>query len=125
MNFRTALSLAALALPVAFGCSKANGDTPDAKPAPVVATTPKLAVKADEHGFTPSSVTVKKGQPLTLVFTRTTDETCATKVVFPDLKIEKDLPKDTPVAIEVPTGEARTLTFQCGMGMYKSKVVIQ
>ena len=47
MNFRTALSLAALALPVAFGCSKANGDTPDAKPAPVVATTPKLAVKAE------------------------------------------------------------------------------
>ena len=30
-----------------------------------------------------------------------------------------------PVAIVVPSGEARTLTFQCGMGMYKSKVLIQ
>jgi plastocyanin domain-containing protein len=46
-------------------------------------------------------------------------------VVFPDLKLEKPLPLNTPVSIEVPTGQARTLTFQCGMGMYKSAVVIQ
>ena len=29
-----------------------------------------------------------------------------------------------PVPIEVPTGDARTLVFQCGMGMFKGKAVI-
>jgi hypothetical protein len=27
--------------------------------------------------------------------------------------------------VHVPTDQARTLTFQCGMGMYKSSVIIQ
>lgn len=124
MNIRTASCLAVMAVALAAGCSKsANGDTPP--DAVVTATTPEVAVRVDEHGFTPSTVNVKKGQKLTLVFTRTSDETCATKVVFPDLKVEKDLPKNTPVKLEVPTGDARTLTFQCGMGMFKSKVVVQ
>lgn len=81
-------------------------------------------VTADDDGFKPSSVTVKKGAPATLVFTRKTDQTCATEVVFPELGIEKDLPRGVPVSIEVPTDKARTLTFQCGMGMYKSAVVV-
>ena len=66
----------------------------------------------------------KKGAPATLIFTRTSDDTCATEVVFPQLNIKKDLPKGTPVTITVPTDTEQTLTFQCGMGMYKSKVLI-
>lgn len=86
--------------------------------------TGKIAITADGDGFKPSSVNLKKGASATLVFTRTTDETCATQVVFPELDIKKDLPKNTPVSIVVPTDRARKLTFQCGMGMYKSSVVI-
>lgn len=84
-----------------------------------------VPVTVDSDGFKPSSVTFPKGQAnAQLVFTRTTDQTCATKVVFPELKIEKDLPKDQAVAIAIPTDKAQTLTFQCGMGMYKSSVVV-
>ncbi len=84
-----------------------------------------VAVTVDEKGFTPSSVSFKKGEKGQLVFTRTTDGTCATEVVFPELKITKPLPLKQPVTIDVPTTDAKTLTFQCGMGMFKSKVVIQ
>ena len=83
-----------------------------------------IAITADDKGFKPSSVKLKKGVPATLVFTRTSDDTCATEVVFPQLDIKKDLPKNTPVTINVPTDKEQKLTFQCGMGMYKSAVVI-
>jgi plastocyanin domain-containing protein len=83
-----------------------------------------VPVVADGDGFKPSSVTFKKGEKASLVFTRTTDETCAKQVVFPELGLKKDLPKGQPVTIDVPTDKEQSLTFQCGMGMYKSSVVI-
>lgn len=112
---RSALTLAVGVAFAALGC----------KSAPLTPGGGKVNVTADANGFSPSSVKVQKGAPLELVFTRTTDETCANKVVFPELGITKELPLNTPVALTVPTGDARTLTFQCGMGMFKSKVVIQ
>ena len=60
-----------------------------------------IEVTAGKKGFNPSSVHFKKGDPATLVFTRTTDETCATSVVFPELNVKKDLPKGEPVAITI------------------------
>jgi plastocyanin domain-containing protein len=101
------------------GCSK---KTDDAKAAPAQSGT--VAITVDADGFKPSTVTFKKGAPATLVFTRTVDDTCATEVVFPELSIKKDLPKNTPVSITVPTDKEQKLTFQCGMGMYKSSVVV-
>jgi plastocyanin domain-containing protein len=92
-------------------------------PAPEGARQVKVIV--DAKGFTPSEVKADKGKPLSLVFVRTTEGTCAKQVVFPELKLEKDLPLSTAVTVDVPTGEARTLTFQCGMAMYKSAVLIQ
>jgi plastocyanin domain-containing protein len=99
------------------GCEK------KAPPGVEVSTGP-VSITADDKGFKPSSVKFKKGAPATLIFTRTSDDTCATEVVFPALDIKKDLPKDVPVTITVPTDKEQTLTFQCGMGMYKSKVVV-
>jgi plastocyanin domain-containing protein len=85
----------------------------------------QVAVTANEKGFTPTSVEVKKGEATTLVFKRTSDETCAREVVFPELKMTKELPLNQAVAIDLPVGEPRTLTFQCGMAMFKGKVVVQ
>ena len=75
--------IALLSLVLVAACSK--------KPAPEgsVAASGKVSIVADGDGFHPSSLSVKKGAPLTLEFKRTSDQTCATAVVFPDLKIEK------------------------------------
>jgi plastocyanin domain-containing protein len=95
------------------------------KDPPVTTDGKHFAIRADDKGFTPSSVTVKKGAPAVLVFTRTSDATCAKDVVFPELNIKKPLPMNQPVEVEVPTGDARMLAFTCGMGMYASSVVVQ
>jgi plastocyanin domain-containing protein len=84
-----------------------------------------IAIAVGADGFAPSEVKLEKGEDATLVFTRTSDKTCAKEVEFPELKLKKDLPLNQPVAVIVPSGEARTITFQCGMGMYKSKVIVQ
>jgi hypothetical protein len=88
---------------------------------------PLADVTANEHGFSPPSLSLGQGAPgshATVTFVRTSDKTCATEVVFPDLKIEKKLPLDEVVSVDVPTDSARTLTFQCGMAMYKGKLVV-
>jgi len=83
-----------------------------------------IDVTVGDHGFQPSRITLKKGEKSTLRFTRTSDKTCATEVAFPELGIAKKLPLNQPVDVDVPVDKARMLTFQCGMGMYKSQVVI-
>ncbi len=108
------ISMLALAL-LAPACSKSQ------------AAAPLADVTASEHGFSPASVKLPGGGPgshMAVTFVRTTDRTCATEVVFPDLKIEQKLPLNQVVSVDLPTDSAKTLTFQCGMGMYKGAVVV-
>ena len=103
--------------------------SPTRAPRPRPAAQPgELRVTASEHGFTPASLAIPKGaagSSLTVSFVRTTDQTCATEVVFPELDIKKPLPLNQVVAINVPSDAARTLTFQCGMGMYKGALLVK
>jgi plastocyanin domain-containing protein len=119
-RFATLVLLALSALPA---CHKSEDS---GAPKPVIATGDQvIAVTADERGFTPAAVETQHGSKLTLRFTRTTDATCADKVVFPEAGIEQALPLKQPVDVIVPTDRARTLAFQCGMGMFKSAVVVR
>jgi plastocyanin domain-containing protein len=117
-----------LALVLLAACSKAQTTAPaPVSSGPVVA--PKqggaIAVTVDAKGFTPTDVHATRGEPLTLIFTRTTDNTCAKEVVFPELKVRRPLPINEAVAIALPTQEARTYRFQCGMSMWEGSVVIK
>lgn len=102
-------------------CHKDNG-----APEPVLAIGDQVVlVVADERGFSPNAVQTQHGSKLTLRFTRTSNATCADKVVFPEAGIERELPLKQAVDIVVPTDRARTLGFQCGMGMFKSTVLVR
>lgn len=59
-----------------------------------------------------------------LEFTRTTEETCASSVVFPELGVTRELALNQPVRIAVPAEQPRTLAFQCGVGNHRSAVII-
>jgi plastocyanin domain-containing protein len=115
------LALGLVLLGMASGCDKKSDDSQPSAPASGARAVP---ITVDGKGFAPASVNLKKSEKVQLVFTRTSDDTCATEVVFPEINVKKALPLNKAVAIDVPTDAARTLTFQCGMGMFKSKVVI-
>ncbi len=88
------------------------------------AATGEVRVVADEHGFTPGSIAVPKGGPgakVTVTFVRTTEKTCATEVVFPDLQIEKPLPLNVPVPVEVPATPPAPLPFSAAWGCSRAR----
>ena len=99
------------------------------KPAPAAAspTSTRVAINVTEDGFTPGDVHVPQGKPVTLVFERKTDATCAKEVVLEvgDQKIQKELPLNQPVEVAVTFPKAGKLTYACGMDMLKGVILIE
>ena len=94
--------------------------------APVAAASvQKVPIAITKEGFVPATAEAKADEPIELVFTRRTDDTCAKEVEMPSIKLRKALPLNQPVAISVPAGPARTLAFVCGMNMLKGSVVVR
>jgi plastocyanin domain-containing protein len=69
-----------------------------------------------EDGFVPAKIKAKKGEKLRLVITRKTDRTCATEIVVKDYGIEKELPLDKPVTVELTPTKSGEIGYACGMG---------
>jgi plastocyanin domain-containing protein len=85
----------------------------------------RVEVKVDASGYEPSEVKTQAGQPLELVFTRTTDKGCGDVVSIPSMDIEKKLPVGKPVAVKMTPGTAGDMRFTCGMDMYEGKIVVK
>jgi|GEM_PF-861730 len=88
----------------------------------------KLEIAVTDKGFEPDKVTVKKGEPVELVFTRKTDQTCIKEVVLDtggSKKIQKPLPLNKPVTIKTKFTKAGDLKYVCNMNMYSGTVTVQ
>ena len=86
---------------------------------------PEVAITVDADGYHPAQATAPAGQPVRLVFTRTSDDGCGQQLVFPDLDIRRDLPLDERVAVDVTMPASGQIAFTCGMAMYQGSVVAQ
>jgi plastocyanin domain-containing protein len=114
-----ALTAAGLVAVASQGCKRA----PEPGPAlPTASANGTVDLKVTANGFEPSPVVLKKGQPVTLRVTRTTDDTCATTVVIPDYGIEKKLPLNEPVEIAFTPKKTGELKYGCAMGQMVSGV---
>ena len=112
-----------------------NKDAPTSEPA--TATAPptakpaaldRLEITVTEDGFKPEDVKVPANKPVTLVFTRKTDNTCAKEVVMTmsdGSKIERKLPLNEPVEVATTFPTAGTIGYACGMDMMKGTVTVQ
>lgn len=81
-----------------------------------------VALTVTESGYEPSPVTLKKGEPVKLVVTRKTEQTCATEVVMEEHNINTPLPLNTPVEIAFTPSKTGELRYGCGMAKMISGV---
>jgi plastocyanin domain-containing protein len=115
MRHLSALAIVAVAVMALTSCQ--NKKEPQAR-----GPAADVPVRVTEKGFEPSRIEVKKGSNATLVFTRTTDNTCATDVVFSGNGAHLDLPLNQPVRIALGTVN-ENIPFACGMKMFTGEIV--
>lgn len=85
----------------------------------------RVEITVGDAGYTPNKVHATRGEPLTMVFTRTTESICGAEVVIPEHNIRKQLPVNEPVEVTfTPTNTGR-LAFMCGMSMMKGAIIVQ
>jgi len=90
----------------------------------VEAHTRTIKIRVDKNGFSPASIEVEAGHKLNLVFSRADKNNCGNVVVFPKLKIRKNLPVGKDVIVSFTPTEAGNIAFTCGMGMMKGSLVV-
>lgn len=121
---------AALPLALLLGCKtqESAAAPPKPAPAPVASVAPtRIEISVTDRGFEPDNIAVAAGKPVTLVFLRKTDHTCAKEVVVAldaTTTIKKALPLATPVEIVATFPKAGKLTYACGMDMISGTIAV-
>lgn len=85
----------------------------------------RYEITVDNMGFHPGLLSVRQGSPVTLVVTRTTDQTCAREIVIPSLDIREELPLDQPVEIGLSPDKKGNIRFTCGMNMLTGVIRVE
>ncbi len=90
-------------------------------------TVDTFKVEVNEKGYVPSVIKISPNlKSVKLLFTRTTDKTCAREVVLEELNINKKLPLNEEVAISFPVEGSNELIFGCHMDkMFSGKIIKQ
>jgi plastocyanin domain-containing protein len=85
----------------------------------------QIDMTVTSDGFQPAEVKVKKGEKVRLVITRKTNRTCAKQVVIKPLGIEKALPLDQPVTVEITPTRAGQLRYACSMDHIAGVILVE
>lgn len=115
---------------LATGCGKADatpapGADNGAAPAAETATGRVVEIKVTDKGFEPKTVEAKKGETVSLKFVRSTKSECLKAISIPSLKINRDLPMNTPVIVNVPADKEGKIVFQCWMAMVMGEIDVK
>lgn len=113
-----ALTLAAAVLTAGQGCTQnSKAAEPAATAQPAKPGQPRtIALTVTDKGYEPSPVTLKQGEPVKLVLTRTTEHTCATEIVLDEYNINTALPLNQPVEVSFTPTKTGKLVYGCAMG---------
>lgn len=82
----------------------------------------KMEVTPD--GYVPPKLQVKKGEPLELRITRTTNDTCATEIIIEGTSINAPLPYKEEVTVRWTPEKTGSVKYGCHMEMMISGVLM-
>lgn len=77
-----------------------------------------------EGTYQPDHIQVRAGVPVRLKFDRQENVGCSERVVFPDFKINRELPAFQTTSIEFTPNKPGTFAFACGMNMYRGQLIV-
>ncbi len=120
---RTPALTGALAALLLGACKEAPATHPPPPPPQAVAPR-RVPLKVTAEGFVPDAVPLKAGEPVTLVVTRTTDETCATELLIDGTDLKVPLPLNTAVEVAYLPRKTGKVKFGCAMDMMVSGVLL-
>ncbi len=88
----------------------------------------RIEVKVTEQGFEPAELAVRRGDRVTLAFTRTIERTCATEVIITppggQPRPKHELPLGKTVEVAVTLDVPGRWTFACAMNMIRGSIVV-
>jgi len=79
----------------------------------------------DREGYQPSAIKLRRGVPARLTFIRKAAEGCGTEVLIPAYKIDRPLPLNTPVVVEITPNRSGRFKFTCGMNMFRGAIMVR
>jgi plastocyanin domain-containing protein len=85
----------------------------------------QVATIVVKGGYTPDVLVVKVGQPVRLNFNRQETASCSEMVLFPDFDKSAELPTGETVPIEFTPERPGEYDFQCQMGMFHGKLIVE
>ena len=106
--------------------ARADRQAPAATPSDPAGTRIDIAVTDD--GYTPARITIPRGKPVVLVFTRRSEKTCAVDVhfVLPDgTRIDRRLPLGEAVTVPLQIDRDAEIPYACGMDMIHGTIVVK
>lgn len=83
----------------------------------------KVEIAVDAGGYHPARIEAPADAKVTLAFTRKEEAGCGQQLVIASMDVEKELPLNETVEIEVTVPADGEVGFACGMNMYKGQVV--
>lgn len=78
-----------------------------------------------DGGYSPSTIKVRAGSPVRLVFDRRDSGACTDEVVLPDFGIRKFIPTGEKTSIEVTPPKPGRYDFTCGMSMHHGVLIAE
>ena len=76
-------------------------------------------------GYSPETISVKRGKKIKLNFLRKDKSSCLEEVVLSDFKIREFLPLNRETTIEITPQKTGIFNFSCGMGMFHGKLIVK
>ena len=76
-------------------------------------------------GYTPNVLVVKVGKPVRLKFNRQETSSCSEMVLFPDFDRSAHLPEGETITVEFTPQKPGEYEFQCQMGMFRGKLLVE